>query len=105
MCHGAGGAAEASLMQFLIEILILLLIAGACGALAQAIAGWSRGGCLAAVALGFIGALLGTWLARWLNLPELFTISVGGTAFPVIWSIIGATVFAAVVAFLSRRRT
>ena len=91
-------------MGFLIEILILLLIAGACGALAQAIAGWSRGGCLAAIALGFIGALLGTWLARWLGLAEILAIRVGGTAFPIVWSIIGATLFAAVVAFLSRRR-
>ena len=48
----------------LIDLLVLLLIAGICGALGQAISGYSRGGCLVSIALGFIGALLGGWLAR-----------------------------------------
>ena len=48
----------------IIDLLVLLLIAGLCGALGQAITGYSRGGCLVSIALGFIGALLGMWLAR-----------------------------------------
>src|SRR5262245_43463038 len=40
-----------------LDFLLLLLIAGVCGSLAQAIAGYSHGGCLVAIALGFIGAL------------------------------------------------
>ena len=43
----------------LIDWLILLVVAGVCGAVGQTIAGYSRGGCLVAVVLGFIGALLG----------------------------------------------
>ena len=39
------------------EFLILLLVAAICGAVAQAIAGFSRGGLLVAIAVGFIGAL------------------------------------------------
>jgi len=38
----------------LIQLLILLLIAGVCGALGQAITGYSHGGCLVSIALGFI---------------------------------------------------
>lgn len=87
----------------IVEFLILLLVAGICGAVAQSLAGYSRGGCLAAIALGFIGALLGTWLARTLGLPEIFAITVGGQPFPIIWSIIGAALFAAVLSFLSSR--
>jgi uncharacterized membrane protein YeaQ/YmgE (transglycosylase-associated protein family) len=88
----------------LIDLLILLLVAGLCGALGQAISGYTRGGCLVAIALGFIGALLGVWLARMLNLPELFTMQIGGTRFPIIWSIIGSALFVAVISLISRRR-
>ena len=55
----------------LTQFLILLLVAGICGSIGQAIAGYSRGGCLVSIALGFIGALLGTYLAHALGLPEL----------------------------------
>jgi uncharacterized membrane protein YeaQ/YmgE (transglycosylase-associated protein family) len=86
------------------QLLILLLIAGICGALGQAIGGYSHGGCLVSIALGFIGALLGTWLARALGLPELLAIPAGGMHFPIIWSIIGSALFVAVIGLISRRR-
>lgn len=88
----------------LVQILVLLLIAGVCGALGQAIGGYSHGGCLVSIAIGFIGALLGTWLAGVLHLPELLVIPVGGTNFPVLWSIIGAALFVALINLISRRR-
>ena len=88
----------------LIDVLLLLLIAGICGSLGQAIAGYSRGGCLVSIALGFVGALLGMWLARMMGLPELFPVRIGTTSFPIIWSIVGSALFVAVVALLTRRR-
>ena len=88
----------------LMDVLLLLLIAGICGSLGQAIAGYSRGGCLVSIALGFVGALLGMWLARMMGLPELFPVRIGTTSFPIIWSIIGSALFVAVVALLTRRR-
>ena len=88
-----------------IDVIVLLIIAGLCGALGQAITGFSRGGCLVSIALGFIGALLGMWLARNLGLPELFSIQIGTTAFPIVWSIIGSALFVAVIALLTRSRT
>ena len=87
----------------LIDLLILLLVAGVCGALGQAIGGYSRGGCLVSIALGFIGALLGVWLSRQLGLPELLMVPVGGKSFPVVWSIIGSALFVAVISLLTRR--
>lgn len=87
----------------IIDLIVLLLIAGLCGALGQAISGFSRGGCLVSIALGFIGALLGMWLARQLGLPELFSIQVGTTNFPIVWSIIGSALFVAVISLLTRR--
>jgi uncharacterized membrane protein YeaQ/YmgE (transglycosylase-associated protein family) len=86
-----------------LEIVILLLVAGICGALGQAISGYARGGLLVAIALGFIGALIGVWIARVTGLPELFVLEIGSVHFPIIWSIIGATLFVAVVGLLTRR--
>jgi len=88
----------------IVELLLLLLIAGICGSIGQAIAGYSRGGCLVSIAVGFIGALLGSWMSSQLGLPELFNIQVAGNSFPVIWSIIGAVVFVVIVGFLSKGR-
>jgi uncharacterized membrane protein YeaQ/YmgE (transglycosylase-associated protein family) len=88
----------------LLQLIILLIIAGICGALGRAIVGYSRGGCLVSIAVGFIGALLGMWIANALKLPELFTVEVGDVPFPIIWSIIGAALFVAVITMLTRRR-
>ena len=87
----------------LVDLLILLIVAGICGALGQAITGYTRGGCLVSIALGFVGALLGVWLSRKLGLPEFFPVRIGETTFPIVWSIIGSALFVAVIALLSRR--
>jgi uncharacterized membrane protein YeaQ/YmgE (transglycosylase-associated protein family) len=88
----------------ILEFLLLLLIAGVCGSIGQAIAGFSRGGCLVSIVVGFIGALLGSWMSAQLGLPELFNVEVGGNTFPIIWSIIGSVVFVMVVGLLTRKR-
>jgi hypothetical protein len=46
--------------------------------------------------------LLGAWLAGELGLPELFTLNVGGQAFPVIWAVLGSAVFALGVGLVRR---
>jgi uncharacterized membrane protein YeaQ/YmgE (transglycosylase-associated protein family) len=89
----------------IIDLLILLIVAAVCGSLGMAISGYSRGGCLVAIAMGFIGALLGMGMARLLGLPELFTLEVGEVRFPVVWSIIGAALFVAVISFLTKPTT
>ncbi len=86
------------------DFIILLLVAGVCGAIGQAITGYSSGGCITSIALGFVGALLGVWIARAVGLPEVFSLRVGGTRFPIIWSIIGSALFVAVLALISGRR-
>jgi uncharacterized membrane protein YeaQ/YmgE (transglycosylase-associated protein family) len=88
----------------LVHFVVLLIVAGVCGALGQAISGYSHGGCLVSIALGFIGALVGVWIARALGLPEIFTVRIGAGGFPIIWSIIGSALFVAVVSLFTRRR-
>lgn len=88
----------------LVEFLLLLLVAGICGSIAQSLVGYTHGGCLVSIVLGFIGALLGLWLARVLGLPELLAIRFGNQPFPILWSIIGASIFVALLSLISRPR-
>ncbi|HEY3498734.1 MAG TPA: hypothetical protein VGK73_28780 [Polyangiaceae bacterium] len=85
----------------LIGLLVLLVIAGICGAIGRAIGGGTAGGFFVSIAVGFVGALLGTVLASHLKLPELLLISVEGKPFPILWSIIGASLFVAFLQLLS----
>lgn len=88
----------------LMEFLILLAVAGACGALGQALAGSSRGGCIMAIVLGFVGAWIGAAIARALDLPAVFVIEIDGKGFPIVWSIVGSALFVAVITFLTSGR-
>jgi len=89
----------------LIDFLILLIIAGICGSLAQALTGYSHGGCLISIVLGFIGAVLGTWMAETLGFPKVIALPIGSSGeFPIIWSIIGAALFSAVLSLLPRKQ-
>jgi uncharacterized membrane protein YeaQ/YmgE (transglycosylase-associated protein family) len=85
------------------SLIILLIVAGVCGAIGRAIGGGTRGGCLVSIALGFIGAVVGMWLAQVLHLPRVFVGDFAGD-FPIIWSIIGSSLFVAVLKFISGRR-
>lgn len=89
----------------LLEVLLLLLIAAIAGALGQALSGYSLGGCLISIVVGFIGAFLGLWMARELGMPEPFPVSVGENTFPLLWAIIGSALFSAILGALGKRRT
>jgi uncharacterized membrane protein YeaQ/YmgE (transglycosylase-associated protein family) len=85
-------------------LILLVVIAAVCGAIGRAIAGGVRGGLIVSTALGFIGALIGPWIAARLQLPEPFMVQISGHPFPVLWSIIGAALFVALIHLISRRR-
>ncbi|HLG15676.1 MAG TPA: GlsB/YeaQ/YmgE family stress response membrane protein [Blastocatellia bacterium] len=88
----------------MLSFIVLLIVAGVCGSIGRAIGGGSRGGCLVSIALGFIGAVLGMWLARTLDLPMMLQLNLRGQHFPILWSIIGSALFVAVLSFFTRRR-
>lgn len=87
-----------------VDFVILLIIAAVCGAVGQALAGYSVGGCITSTLVGFVGAVLGSWIAGLLGLPEIFAVNVGGRAFPIVWSVIGSALFVAVLSLISRGR-
>lgn len=84
-------------------LIILVVIAAICGALGRAIAGEVRGGFIVSMVLGFIGAMVGPWIAHQLKLAEPFMLNVSGQSFPVLWSIVGAAIFVAFIHLVSRR--
>lgn len=86
------------------SFILLLIIAAICGAIGQSIAGYSLGGCLISTVVGFIGALIGKWLAAEMGLTYIIPLEVSGETFPVIWSILGSALFAVVIGVISRGR-
>jgi len=82
------------------HFLLLLLVAGICGSLGKVLAGFSCGGWLVSIGLGFVGALVGTWLAQLAKFPSVFVVDIEGQPFPVAWSILGSALFVAVLGWL-----
>lgn len=84
-----------------IGLLVLLIIAGVCGGIGRALGGGTGGGFLVSIAVGFVGALLGTFIAHQFRLPELVMVTVDRQPFPILWSIIGAALFVALLHLIS----
>jgi len=84
------------------SFLFLVLIAFITGAVGAKLAGRKDLGCLASIVLGFIGAMIGTFIARNLDLPLFPWIRVGPHPFPVVWAVLGAALFVAVLNLFSR---
>jgi len=84
-------------------LLVLVIIAAICGAVGRALAGGAPGGLITSIALGFIGALFGPWVASQLHLAEPFVLRVSGQSFPIVWSMIGAALFVAILHLISGR--
>lgn len=82
-------------------LLLFIVIAAVCGA----IAGSAWDGLIVSIAQGFIGTLVGPWVGRLLKLPEPFVVTIDRHPFPILWSLIGATLFVAVIHLFSRRRS
>ena len=105
-------------MNNLVELLVLLVIAGICGVVAEWVVGFSPGGFVVSIVVGLIGAYLGSWLAGQLNFPPVLPVaafglssSIGLLNFDIVWSILGAIVLLLVISVVrgagrggSRRR-
>jgi len=84
------------------DFILLLIIAAICGAIGQSIAGYSLGGCLITTVVGFIGALIGKWLANQMGLTYILPVEISGEMFPIIWSILGSALFAVAIGVIRR---
>lgn len=84
----------------ILGFVILLIIAGICGALAEALIGFSPGGFLVSIGVGLVGAYLGMWLAGKLGFPSLLAISVDDQSIDVVWTIVGAILLLGLISLL-----
>jgi uncharacterized membrane protein YeaQ/YmgE (transglycosylase-associated protein family) len=88
----------------LLGLLLLLVVGAICGAVAELIVGWSAGGFLASAGVGFLGALLGGWLARLLGLPSILAVHIETVTIDIVWAILGAVILLAILSAVRRRR-
>lgn len=89
----------------LVGLLLLILVGAVCGAIAQMIVGFSVGGFLASMVVGFLGALVGTWVARAIHLPSLLAVNIEGYTIEVFWAILGAILLVLLLSVVRRRRS
>lgn len=82
--------------------LILILIAFICGSLGAKLAGSSGKGCVTSIVIGFIGALIGSWLSEKLGIGDFFYWT--QYKIPILWSIVGAALFVSVLSLFSSGR-
>jgi uncharacterized membrane protein YeaQ/YmgE (transglycosylase-associated protein family) len=87
-----------------VELVVWLIVAAICGAIGEALVGYSPGGLLASIGIGLVGAFLGSWLARVLGLPAILTFSFQGVTIELLWTIVGSVLLVAVLAAVRRPR-
>ncbi len=85
-----------------IDLIFVLIIGTICGTIGQVTSGYARGGWIVHLSLGLVGAALGIYLSRALNLFVIYNVLIQHTQVPVIWCLIGSVLFVAAIGFLVR---
>ena len=88
----------------LVGFILLLIIGAICGVIAEMIVGFSVGGFFASAVVGFLGAMIGTWLAHLLGLPSILPVRVEAYTIEVFWAILGAVLLLAALSLVRRSR-
>lgn len=84
-----------------LEVVIYVIVAAICAGIAESLLGIHTG-FLGSVVIGFLGAFVGTWVARETGLPELYVLRIGTMAIPIVWTIVGSFILVAVVGLFRR---
>jgi uncharacterized membrane protein YeaQ/YmgE (transglycosylase-associated protein family) len=87
----------------ILEWIILLVVAGVCGAIGAAIVGRSFS-FLVLIAIGFIGAMLGRWISGQTGIGEAFALKIGTQSIPILWTIVGSMVLVGIASLFVRAR-
>ncbi len=80
-----------------IDLLLITAVALVTGTVAQLTSGYSKGGWIVNLVIGFIGAMAGVHFSRLLDAPLLYNLQVGAVTFPIIYCLIGAVIFLAAI--------
>ncbi len=98
----------------LLQVLILLTIAGICSALAEIIAGviaqltgfriFFTGSIVVTIVIGIIGSYIGTWLSGRLGVG-LYSVIIGPVRLDLIWSVLGSLLVLTILTAVRGRPT
>src|SRR5437867_80079 len=83
-----------------LELLVLLVIAGIVGAIAEYLVGFHPGGFLISIVVGVIGAFIGTWLARRLGLPVILPVRIRTQTLEIVGAVLGSIVLVVLIKLL-----
>ena len=83
----------------LIDVLLMAIVGIICGSVAQLTSSYSRGGWIANLGFGFLGAMAGVVASRLFNAPEIYDLKMRAVNFPIMYAIIGSVLFVAVIGF------
>ncbi|NOK59052.1 MAG: hypothetical protein GFH27_549349n47 [Chloroflexi bacterium AL-W] len=87
----------------LLGILLLIIITGICGAIAEFVVGYSPGGLLLSIIVGVIGAYFGNVFGEWIyqiTSLRFFSVQVGNITIDIVWAIVGSIVFLLLLSLL-----
>ena len=90
--------------MLLLDFLIMFVIAAITGSIARSVVGLDKRGCIVSAIVGFVGALIGTWLGREFDLPEIWSPVIHEIKYPVVWSFLGAVIFTLVLSLISPKK-
>jgi uncharacterized membrane protein YeaQ/YmgE (transglycosylase-associated protein family) len=86
----------------LIDLSLIVLVGISCGTIAQLTSGYSKGGWIVNLAIGFFGALAGVFVSRSLNAPVVYDLKVATVNFPLIYCMLGAVLFLAAISLFMK---
>jgi len=80
-----------------LNVLMLLAIAGVCGFVASKLMGAKRINIVLMIVLGFVGAVVGQWIADYFGMPLVLPLYIGAKTFPLLWAFLGSIVVVGIV--------
>jgi uncharacterized membrane protein YeaQ/YmgE (transglycosylase-associated protein family) len=89
----------------LVEFVVLAVVAAIAGAIGEALAGYSLGGCVVSAVIGYVGALIGFFLETQLHIVDPLNITIAGdNKFPFLLAVICSLVLTLILGGFKRRR-
>jgi uncharacterized membrane protein YeaQ/YmgE (transglycosylase-associated protein family) len=87
----------------LVDLLMLLALSAFFGFVGAQLMGHRKVNVVMMIIFGFVGALIGRWVATYFHLPAIYVVNVGGSSFDLVWSMGGCLLVIAVVGLLGQR--
>jgi len=89
----------------LVEFVVLAVVAAIAGAIGEALAGYSLGGCLVSAVIGYVGALIGFWVETQFKINDPLNITIAGDhQFPFVFAVLGSLLLTLILGGFKRRR-